>query len=35
VVETEMIGDVVMYRRDECLVQASICRETAQADPAR
>jgi hypothetical protein len=24
-----------MYQRDECLVQASICREKAQADPAR
>lgn len=34
-VEAEMIGDVVMYQRDECLVQASICRENAQADPAR
>jgi len=24
-----------MYQREECLVQASICRERAQADPAR
>jgi hypothetical protein len=24
-----------MYQRDECLAQASICREKAQADPAR
>jgi hypothetical protein len=24
-----------MYRREECLVQASICREKAKADPAR
>jgi hypothetical protein len=23
------------YRREDCLVQASICREKAQADPAR
>jgi hypothetical protein len=30
----EVIGDV-MYQREECLVQASICREKAQADPAR
>jgi TPR repeat protein len=29
-----MHGDV-MYQREECLVQASICREKAQADPAR
>jgi hypothetical protein len=35
VVEAETIGDVVTYQRDECLVQASICRENAQADPAR
>jgi hypothetical protein len=28
-----MIGDV-MYRRDECLAEASTCREKAQADPA-
>ena len=25
----------VMYRREKCLVHASICREKAQADPAR
>jgi hypothetical protein len=25
----------LMYQRDECLVQASMCREKAQADPAR
>lgn len=24
-----------MYPREQCLVQASICREKAQADPAR
>jgi hypothetical protein len=24
-----------MYQRDECLVQASFCREKAQADPVR
>jgi hypothetical protein len=24
-----------MYRREECIAQASICREKAQADPAR
>ena len=24
-----------MYQREECLVQASICREKAQADPVR
>jgi hypothetical protein len=24
-----------MYQREECLVHASICREKAQADPAR
>lgn len=24
-----------MYQRDQCLFQASICREKAQADPAR
>ena len=28
-----MTGDV-MYQRRECLVQAAICREKAQADPA-
>jgi hypothetical protein len=33
-VEAEMIGDV-MYQRDECLAEASTCREKAQADPAR
>jgi hypothetical protein len=33
-VGAEVIGDV-MYQREECLVQASICREKAQADPAR
>jgi hypothetical protein len=25
----------VMYQREECLIHASICREKAQADPAR
>ena len=25
----------MMYRRDECIAQASTCREKAQADPAR
>jgi hypothetical protein len=24
-----------MYQRDECIAQASICREQAKADPAR
>jgi hypothetical protein len=24
-----------MYQRDECIAQASICREKAQVDPAR
>jgi hypothetical protein len=24
-----------MYQRQECIAQASICREKAQADPAR
>jgi hypothetical protein len=24
-----------MYQREQCLAQASICREKAQADPAR
>jgi hypothetical protein len=33
-VGAEVIGDV-MYWREECLVQASISREKAQADPAR
>jgi hypothetical protein len=33
-VEAEMISDV-MYQRDECIAQASICREKARADPAR
>ena len=33
-VGAEVIGDV-MYWREECLVQASICRVKAQADPAR
>jgi hypothetical protein len=28
-----VIGNV-MYQRDECIAQASICREKAQADPA-
>lgn len=28
-----MTGDV-MYQRKECLVQAAVCRERAQADPA-
>jgi hypothetical protein len=32
-VEAEVIGDVT-YQRDECLVQASICRQKAKADPA-
>ncbi len=29
-----LAGDVI-YRREECLAQASICREKAHADPAR
>jgi hypothetical protein len=29
-----MVGDM-MYQREECLAQASMCREKAQADPAR
>ena len=29
-----MIRDV-MHQREECLVQASMCREKAQADPVR
>ena len=29
-----MIGDVI-YQREECLAQASMCREKAQADPVR
>jgi hypothetical protein len=33
-VGAEAIGDV-MYQREQCLVQASICRAKAQADPAR
>jgi hypothetical protein len=33
-VEAEAIPDV-MYQREECLLQASMCREKAQADPAR
>jgi hypothetical protein len=33
-VSAKAIGDV-MYQRQECLAQASICREKAQADPAR
>jgi hypothetical protein len=33
-VATKAVGQV-MYQRDECLVQASVCREKAQADPAR
>jgi len=33
-VEVEVIG-MGMYRREECLAQAAICREQAQADPAR
>jgi hypothetical protein len=32
-VEAAVIGDV-MYQRDQCLTQASTCREKAQADPA-
>jgi hypothetical protein len=28
-----VIGNV-MYQRDECIAQASFCREKAQADPA-
>jgi hypothetical protein len=32
--EDQMIGDV-MHQREECLVQASMCREKAQADPVR
>jgi hypothetical protein len=32
-VGAETSGDV-MYQRQECLVQAAICREKAQADPA-
>jgi hypothetical protein len=24
-----------MYQRDECIAQASVCREQAKADPAR
>ena len=32
-VAAEVIGDV-MYQRDECIAQASICREKALADPA-
>jgi hypothetical protein len=31
--KAEAIGEV-MYRREESLVQASICREKARADPA-
>jgi hypothetical protein len=34
VVKAEAIGDV-MDRRQQCIAQASICREKAQADPAR
>ena len=30
---TRAIGQM-MYQREECLVQASICRENAQANPA-
>jgi hypothetical protein len=33
-VEASVIGDAI-YQRDECLAQASICREKAQADSAR
>ena len=33
-VRDETTGDV-MYEREECIAQASICREKAQADPAR
>jgi hypothetical protein len=33
-VAAKAIGHV-MYRREECLVQASICREKAKVDPAR
>jgi hypothetical protein len=32
--EDQMIGDVI-YQREECLAQASMCREKAQADPVR
>jgi hypothetical protein len=32
--EAKVIGDV-MYQRDECIAQASICRQKAKADPAR
>jgi hypothetical protein len=28
-------GAAMMYQRDECIAQASICREKARADPAR
>jgi hypothetical protein len=33
-VGAEAIGDVT-YQRQECIEQASICREKAQADPER
>jgi hypothetical protein len=29
-----LVIEGVMYQRDECLAQASTCREKAQADPA-
>jgi len=32
-VEAKVIGDM-MYQRDECIAQASICRQKAKADPA-
>jgi hypothetical protein len=32
--EDQMIGDVI-YQREECLAQTSMCREKAQADPVR
>jgi hypothetical protein len=33
-VGAEATGNV-MYQRQECIAQASICRDKAQADPAR
>jgi hypothetical protein len=33
-VEAKVIGDV-MYQRDECIAQASICRQKAKADAVR
>jgi len=32
--EDQVIRDVI-YQREECLAQASTCREKAQADPVR